>query len=442
MTRKQYEQQRYFNRVQRAAARALDLATTMTFREMAADLFRCFKEVEEYRGHTPQHSAALLLAIVVIGLLSSENNVRNIETFIKNNPDKVKEYLKMAGINSKLGMPSDSTLLRALHHVDYLDLLAIVSEWSDRWFASSSKYRHIAIDGKALRACLKKCFCGTHPPYILNAFDVDSGCFHAQIEIGKKTNEIGEIYHLLSLMDLDGTFITGDAAFSHADAMRAVVQAGGHMACPVKGNQPNLEETIRAYIDDMRIEASEHIAAFSDEDNGVVSHGRKYWRYYEFITKGVDELLAETDFSGLGHAVAVVRRFRQDIRYDDDHNPISSPVEAQTVYYVIDTASISVEEFARYVRNHWAGCEIVHYVLDTEFDEDLSRVCTGNGMQNLSILRKACMTILKAIRKNTKQMSYHAIRQTLRDLGGIPVDFVKTTANTSSSSQADKKLTG
>ena len=122
MTRKQYEQQRYFNRVQRAAARALDLATTMTFREMAADLFRCFKEVEEYRGHTPQYSAALLLAIVVIGLLSSENNVRNIETFIKNNPDKVKEYLKMAGINSKLGMPSDSTLLRALHHVDYLDL--------------------------------------------------------------------------------------------------------------------------------------------------------------------------------------------------------------------------------------------------------------------------------------------------------------------------------
>ena len=49
-----------------------------------------------------------------------------------------------------------------------------------------------------------------------------------QIEIGKKTNEIGEIYHLLSLMDLDGAFITGDAAFSHADAMRAVVQAGGH----------------------------------------------------------------------------------------------------------------------------------------------------------------------------------------------------------------------
>ena len=192
----------------------------------------------------------------------------------------------------------------------------------------------------------------------------------------------------------------------------------------------------------MRMEAPEFISTFSDPDNGVISHGRKCWRYYEFCTVGVDELLAGTSFEGLAHAVAAVRRFRQEIRYDDDHNIISSPIESQTVYYVVDTASISVEAFARYVRNHWAGCEIVHYVLDTEFDEDLSRVRKGNGMQNLSLLRKACMTILKAVRKNVNRMSYHAIRQTLRDLCGIPKDAVKPAANVQASSQSDKEMTG
>lgn len=97
MTRKQIEQKRYFNRVQRASERALDLAITMAYREMAADLFKSFKEVAEYRTHDPQYSAALLLAVIVIGLLSAENDIRNIETFIRNNPSKVNEYLKIAG---------------------------------------------------------------------------------------------------------------------------------------------------------------------------------------------------------------------------------------------------------------------------------------------------------------------------------------------------------
>ena len=38
------------------------------------------------------------------------------------------------------------------------------------------------------------------------------------------------------------------------------------MCCPVKGNQPNLKKTIRAYIDDMRIENPEHITVFSGPD--------------------------------------------------------------------------------------------------------------------------------------------------------------------------------
>ena len=441
MTRREAQQHRYFRHVQQNSARVLHLATTLAYSEMVSDLVRSFREVCEYRKYDVTYQCSLLLSVILIGLLSGENDIKSIEAFVKNNPDKVNEYLKAAGEETLPGNPSDSTLLRSLHNVNYLDLLAVVAEWSYK-YASTPYLRHIAIDGKALRACLKKCFGGTHPPYILNAFDVKNGVVHSQIEINSKTNEIGNFYDLLKLMKLDGAFITGDAAFSTARAMKAVVDAGGHMACPIKDNQQLLEQSIGTFIDEMSVNTEDCVIRYEDSENGQSSHGRIYWRTYELISEGVDELLAGTDFEGIGHSVARVHRVRQDILYDDKHHIICNPEEktSQTVMYILDTANVTVEQFARFVRDHWAGCEIIHYVLDTEFDEDQSRIITGYGMQNMALLRKACITILKSIKNRVKRMSFHTIRITLRDLGGIPADEVST--DSSSLDQPDTDMTG
>ena len=424
MTRRQAQQERFFRHLQRASARALDRAMTMAFRNMVSDLLASFMEICEYRSSSVTYPVCMLLGVILVGLLSGENDIKNIETYIRNHPEKVKEYLKEAGCGTLSGMPSDSSMLRALHNVDYLDLLAVVCEWSERYSRTTSALRHIAIDGKALRACLRKCFGGTHPPYILNAFNADGCSINCQIQIGDKTNEIGDLFKLLDKMKLNGAFVTGDAAFSTADAMRAVVKAGGHMAVPIKGNQPRLETIISTYTKDMSVNKPESICHYSDPENGMPSHGHIFWRDYDFITDGVDDLLKGTSFEGVGHAIGVAYRIRQNMIYDDKHNVIGD-ANHQTVYYIIDTADITAEQFAHFVRNHWAGCEIIHYVLDTEFDEDLSRVRTGNGMQNLSLLRKACITILKSIHKNVKNMSFHTIRMTIRDLGGVAIDDLK-----------------
>ena len=87
---------------------------------------------------------------------------------------------------------------------------------------------------------------------------------------------------------------------------------------------------------------------------------------------------------------------------------------------------MTAEQVSKAARGHWSGCEVIHYVLDTEFDEDHSTVRTGSGMENLSSLRKLAYSILCWIRLQAKENggkdfgSLHLIRMMLRDLQGIP----------------------
>ena len=359
-----------------------------------SELASRFCEICEYRSRVPFYPAPVLLTLIVIGLLSGCNTILGIEQYIRQKKETINQYLRSAKLEIPLHMPSDTTMLRTLHEVDYLDLLAVISEWSNSQFRSEK--RHIAIDGKAVRACLKKCLGGTNPPYVLNAFDASAGVIHAQIQVGKKTNEAGEIYTLIKYMDLDNAFVTTDAAFSNDRVMKEIVKSGGHMIMPLKGNQPKLEEAASILMQTTKENNPSLVSHYEDDDNGVYLHGRICNRCYELITDPslVGEMLKGTSFENCAHAVGMVERCREVVKYDENKERIQQPPESQTVYYLLDTNDISVEKFAMYVRDHWYGSEIIHYVLDTEFDEDLSRVCKGNGMQNFSILRNSMRSFL------------------------------------------------
>ncbi len=60
--------------------------------------------------------------------------------------------------------------------------------------------------------------------------------------------------------------------------------------------------------------------------------------------------------------------------------------------------------FAKAVRNHW-GIESCHWMLDVLFKEDASLVRKNNGSENLSIIRKIALNILKKEIPNTKKTS-------------------------------------
>jgi len=61
------------------------------------------------------------------------------------------------------------------------------------------------------------------------------------------------------------------------------------------------------------------------------------------------------------------------------------------------------QRFAKAVREHWRVENTLHWSLDVSFREDDSRARTNNAPQNLAMLRRIALNILK--RDNTKKIS-------------------------------------
>jgi predicted transposase YbfD/YdcC len=55
--------------------------------------------------------------------------------------------------------------------------------------------------------------------------------------------------------------------------------------------------------------------------------------------------------------------------------------------------TFDIERLARGARGHW-GVESMHWLLDVEFNDDLSRYRAGHGAKNMSVIRR--FTLVRA----------------------------------------------
>ena len=64
--------------------------------------------------------------------------------------------------------------------------------------------------------------------------------------------------------------------------------------------------------------------------------------------------------------------------------------------YFISSLKEDIELFSRAVRGHWS-VESMHWHLDVTFREDANKTLDRLAAQNLNIIRKWCLSILKAL---------------------------------------------
>ena len=62
--------------------------------------------------------------------------------------------------------------------------------------------------------------------------------------------------------------------------------------------------------------------------------------------------------------------------------------------YFISSLKVDIETFSRAVRGHWS-IESMHQHLDVTFKEDANTTLDKQAAQNLNIIRKWCLSILK-----------------------------------------------
>ena len=59
------------------------------------------------------------------------------------------------------------------------------------------------------------------------------------------------------------------------------------------------------------------------------------------------------------------------------------------------SAELSPERFQHAVRGHWAIENSLHWVLDVTMNEDRQRNRTGNGPENLALLRRMALNVAR-----------------------------------------------
>ena len=59
------------------------------------------------------------------------------------------------------------------------------------------------------------------------------------------------------------------------------------------------------------------------------------------------------------------------------------------------SAELSPERFRHAVRSHWAIGNSLHWVLDATMNEDRQRNRTGNGPENLALLRRMALNVAR-----------------------------------------------
>ena len=318
------------------------------------------------------HRLTDIVLIAICGTIAGADDFVALANFAVAKQDWLRDRL---GLQLPAGIPAHDTLNRVFSAIRPEALHECFAAWVA--FASERlKVKQIAIDGKALRGSRTgACRALT----IVSAWATEAGLTLAQVRAADKSNEITAIPALLELLDISGALVTIDAAGCQKEIAAQVVTQGGDYLLAVKENQRRLFED----IDRLALAALEtDYAGLSQYQTMETGHGREELRCC-FVLTELDTIRDRDLWTKLKSVVCVVSSRTLQGKTSDE------------VRYYISSKSAGAKTFLRAVRGHWSIENPCHWVLDVAFREDDHRLRAGHAPENLALIRKMALAMLK-----------------------------------------------
>lgn len=322
------------------------------------------------------HPLANIITITLCAVICGCDNFNAIEEYGKAKRSWLETFLDMPH-----GIPSHDTFNDVLNRLCPKAFHAAFTKWVKRLCTIDEDI--IPLDGKTLRRTLDKV---NEVPaiHIVNAWSVKNNLCLGQMRVNDKSNEITAIPKLLELLDIAGATITTDAMGCQFKIANKIIEKQANYIFALKGSQGEFFDDIKLFLD-TELESGFHVVTHDvfeeiEKDHGRIEQ-RKVW-----VTSDVEWLRERhTKWSSL-NSIAVVESVREQ-------KGIEKTMERR--YYISSHRTPKAEFIADAIRSHWFVENKLHWQLDVSFDEDSCRLRSGNAAENMAIMNKAALNMLK-----------------------------------------------
>lgn len=333
---------------------------------------KTFRRLPDPRADNARHDLLEVLCIALAATLCGAESCSDMADFGQSKEGLLRLFLRL-----EHGIPSHDTFSRVFRLLKPQAFEAAFRRFMAA-FAKANGLKLtgvVAVDGKALRGAYERGGQAT-PLQLVNVFAVESRMALAQQKAAGR-NETAGALEVLDLLSLEGCIVTADALHCHRAFAAAVRERGGDYALAIKANRGRLFTAVtQQFARSGRRSTAERIDRSS--------HNRHEVRRATVMRN--TSFAARYGFPGVAAIGRITSRRRLQGQRAD------TPV----VRHYLLSKYISPKRLLHVTRSHWGIENQLHWVLDVNFAEDRNRARKDNAPENLAILRRLALNILRS----------------------------------------------
>jgi predicted transposase YbfD/YdcC len=372
-----------------AASAPAEPAVPVPASDVCCGLLELFAGVSDGRaGQGRDHPVAAVLALAAAAVVAGMKGYTAITGWVADVPPATLADLYLRSGAAPAPPPSKTTIWRVLTDADAEGFDVAAGTWLMNLAGFTTPatagrdpgeedcppaLMQVRLDGKAIRGAKDADGNQVRLLAALVGPDAAASVVAAQAEVGKKTNEVPVAAVVLDQIDLNNKIVTADALHTVKATANHIHEHGGEFVLPVKENRRALFDALDA------LPWAKVPVAHTATDKG---HGR-------ITTRTIQVLPAPEDLP-FPHVsqVFLIERYVTDLH--------GQPISAVAALGVAspEPRLADAADLAGYIREQWS-IESLHWLRDTLYQEDKSRVRTRNGPRVMAALRNLAIGALR-----------------------------------------------
>lgn len=351
-------------------------------RKMTKNPLDCFSELEDPRiDRTKRYNLEAIIFQTISAVVSGCNSWSEIELFGQTKQDWLQQFVFIPN-----GTPSHDTLSDLFKRLDPIVFEQCFRNWTSLISDIVDKDL-IVLDGKRIRGSYDK-HSNKSAIHMVSAWSTENQLVLAQEKVDEKSNEITAIPTLLESLELSGAIVSVDAMGCQKEIAAEIIANQADYILALKANHESLFDQAKNEFSRQKLPTHNCIEK---------GHGR--------ITNSEVSVQSNITFIDNVHLWEGIKSLIK-VTTTTTHT-IDNRTSCQDRYY-ISSLGQTPEEFTQLIRKHWQIENNLHWTLDVQFKEDLSRIRNKNADQNFSLIRKIGLNIINQAK--TKGMSVNRMR--------------------------------